>query len=156
MKVKTYTVVVVLVISLSGCIFTDYPEDSVVDLDFYGDISDPKEGDLRIEAWISSRSSGTDVRVDNFSVIGYSSEGEAIFLKNKGTYNTTEEIKINISHPQRPKYILFSSPDIWSNRNVRIQYLTKGSDGYYGQNWTNTGDTLPLNVRNDVLNRTPQ
>lgn len=147
-------VLLLLLSSLSGCIYSDYPHSPSIELYFTGDINQPNENKLRLYGNIGQRVSEKDIRIDNFSVNLYTQDGELLFRKNFGSYHTGGYLEMNISHQRRPKYIVFASPDIWRRNDISIQYLVKNSDGYYDRNWTNTGETLPDIVREDLLNNT--
>ena len=153
MNLKIYfTTSVLLVTAISGCIFIDSPDDSFERLDFFGDINEGSEGELRLDGNIAPREWNNNIRINDLSVIGYGSRGNVMFIENLGEYYTNESIRFNITHPRRPKYIIFSSPDIWNRNDVSIQYLVRYPQGHYSQNWTNTGERLPDVVRDDIIN----
>ncbi|WP_136688977.1 hypothetical protein [Halorhabdus amylolytica] len=144
---KLIPVILILCIFLSGCLYIDGGEDDTIAFD--KNITQTNTGEVRITGWVSGRSYGENNTISNFEMLLYNTEKNLIHRERLGTYYTGRSLRVNVTVNKKPKYIIFSSPDIWESDPIAVQYFVLQSDGYYKIESTGGTDPLPVALPED-------
>jgi hypothetical protein len=114
----------------------------------YGDLTVDDEGirgQIEITVGVGAEDRAT---WENLSLVYYDDQREVIGRQHVGAISnenqSLETVTVNVSFDQRPKYIVVTSPDFWTNGvDIDVQSLVYRDDSYTDYYRTSKNQTFP-------------